>query len=376
MYAKLCYGQAGSIIMKLLIMGESFGCCAAHLKVFGETVQSILVLFFNFKNIVLSNEKFYVFAVFIVILPFVFKENISALKNTSFVGDLSVLIFIASVFVLFIYKLFTKSITSITINLFFRKFSFVNLFNCSTALLEAYYFQAVIFAVYLSLENRKNKTMKKITRQSVLFCTLIYIFTGLLVLLMYGEDTSLSLIKMFRDDLIQHQEKSIYITMLLLCILTSLLISSLFTFPLTFFALKTNFLNLCVIIKKKILFKYQNKTQEGTELTESNEEVAKKEFTAKTETIELTKCGKYTIIFFLYSFVLAVALFADELLTICNFVGSTCSNFVTMLAPTAFLIILSKTNIINSKMLWEKMIFILGILILITFFILEALKFI
>ena len=51
MYAKLCYGQAGSIIMKLLIMGESFGCCAAHLKVFGETVQSILVLFFNFKNI-------------------------------------------------------------------------------------------------------------------------------------------------------------------------------------------------------------------------------------------------------------------------------------------------------------------------------------
>ena len=103
MYAKLCYGQAGSIIMKLLIMGESFGCCAAHLKVFGETVQSILVLFFNFKNIVLSNEKFYVFAVFIVILPFVFKENISALKNTSFVGDLSVLIFIASVFVLFIY---------------------------------------------------------------------------------------------------------------------------------------------------------------------------------------------------------------------------------------------------------------------------------
>ena len=252
----------------------------------------------------------------------------------------------------------------------------MNLFNCSTALLEAYYFQAVIFAVYLSLENRKNKTMKKITRQSVLFCTLIYIFTGLLVLLMYGEDTSLSLIKMFRDDLIQHQEKSIYITMLLLCILTSLLISSLFTFPLTFFALKTNFLNLCVIIKKKILFKYQNKTQEGTELTESNEEVAKKEFTAKTETIELTKCGKYTIIFFLYSFVLAVALFADELLTICNFVGSTCSNFVTMLAPTAFLIILSKTNIINSKMLWEKMIFISGILILITFFILEALKFI
>ena len=76
MYAKLCYGQAGSIIMKLLIMGESFGCCAAHLKVFGEAVQSILVLFFNFKNIVLSNEKFYVFAVFIVILPFVFKENI------------------------------------------------------------------------------------------------------------------------------------------------------------------------------------------------------------------------------------------------------------------------------------------------------------
>lgn len=80
MYAKICYGKMGSIFIKFLIMAESFGCCCAHLKIFGETILSIIKLFFNFNLYILLHEKFYSILVFIFLCPFVIKKEISSLK--------------------------------------------------------------------------------------------------------------------------------------------------------------------------------------------------------------------------------------------------------------------------------------------------------
>ena len=394
MYARLCYGDIGGIVIKFMIMGESLGCCVAHLKIFGETIQSIITLFFNVNNTFLGNGKFYSVLIFLIILPFIFKDNISSLKKPSFLGDLSIVIFMIAIIILFIYKLVSKSLPEFTWEFLFPKFDFIKAFNCATALLEAYYFQAVIFAVYLSLQNRKNKVMKRITKKSLLFCTLLYALMGILCLVMYGEETTESVIGLFRKDLMQAKDNNLYIVILLLSVLSSLLVSSLFTFPLTFFALKLNFLNLCLVIKKRNNKKKINKSrnQPGTELKESILEKSESKL-EMNNSLEMTfpfineqqqkdkdnknisvlpKCIKFLITFVLYLIILILALSANEIIVVCVFVGSTCSNVVTMLAPTLFLIVLSKINIFNTKYLWEKIVFCLGILILITFFVVQT----
>ena len=395
MYARLCYGDFGGIVIKFMIMGESLGCCVAHLKIFGETIQSIITLFFNVDNTLLGNGKFYSMLIFLIILPFIFKDNISSLKKPSFLGDLSIVIFMITIIILFIYKLVSKSLPEFTWDFLFPKFDFIKAFNCATALLEAYYFQAVIFAVYLSLQNRKNKVMKRITKKSLLFCTLLYALMGILCLVMYGEETTESVIGLFRKDLIQAKDNNLYIVILLLSVLSSLLVSSLFTFPLTFFALKLNFWNLCLVIKKRNNKKKANQTrkQTGIELKESIAEVSEAKLEMNNNSLEMTfpfvdeeqqkdkdnksiavlpKCIKYLLTFVLYLIILILALSANEIIVVCVFVGSTCSNVVTMLAPTLFLIVLSKINIFNTKYLWEKTVFCLGILILITFFVVQT----
>lgn len=401
MYAKLCFGQFGSILMKLMIMGESFGCCCAYLQVFGELINKLITLFPIFddnSHPIFKKDKFYSGIIFVIILPLVFLDNISALQKTSFIGDLSVLSFLITIFILFVYNLFHKFPT-LSLELLFPKIEFIKAFKCITALLEAYYFQAVIFALYLSLLNRKNKTMKKITKKSVFICSLVYCLTGLLVLLISQSNSNIttqrtSLIQMIYNDETQikssNTEKA-----LIICILISLLTSSFFAFPLTFFALKTNFLNLCLMIKKKIInHKNSSGKKSNIELTNNEEaiktnneeekekiqknkkeevKITKLDFTGKAEIITLSKCGKYSIIFLLYLLVLLAALSAKEILTICNFVGSTCSNVITMLAPTLFLIKLSKTPIFSCKLIWEKLVFVIGIAILITFFVILSL---
>lgn len=80
MYAKICYGTMGSIFIKFIIMVEAFGCCCVHLQLLGEIILSIIEMFFNFKNGIFLNEKFYSILVFIFLCPFIVKKEISSYK--------------------------------------------------------------------------------------------------------------------------------------------------------------------------------------------------------------------------------------------------------------------------------------------------------
>lgn len=281
MYAKLCFGQFGSIVMKLMIMGESFGCCCAYLQVFGELINKLITFFPIFddnSHPIFKNDKFYSGIIFVIILPLVFLDNINALQKTSFIGDLSVLSFLITIFILFVYKIFHKFPT-LSLELLFPKIEFIKAFKCITALLEAYYFQAVIFALYLSLLNRKNKTMKKITKKSVFICSLVYCLTGLLVLLISQSNSNITTQRTSLIQMIYNDDKQIKSSntekALIICILISLLTSSFFAFPLTFFALKSNFLNLCLMIKKKIIsHRISSSKKSNIELT-NREEIIK-----------------------------------------------------------------------------------------------------
>lgn len=204
--------------------------------------------------------------------------------------------------------------------------------------------------------------MKRVTQQSLKFCTMIYIVTGICCVLMYSDKTNESIIINFREDIVKYKGKSYFAITILLISQFALLVSSLFNFPFTFYALKTNFINLYIMIMKKI--------KQGNKKNIKNNQLTNKEIKHDN----LTTVGSISRIilnFLLYFFILLIVLLTDHLITLCTFVGSTCSNAIILLAPHAFLIKLSNTPIFSFQKIIEKLIFIFGIFNLIGFIYVE-----
>ena len=106
MFAKIAYGSAGSLIIKVIIIINNFGICCAYLKIFGDTASNLANVFLDKDSFFVTNwhNYIYVILIFCVMGTLIFKENLDSLKSISFLGVAGVIIFFVCLIIIFFYK--------------------------------------------------------------------------------------------------------------------------------------------------------------------------------------------------------------------------------------------------------------------------------
>jgi amino acid permease len=273
MFAKICYGRAGSIFIKVIIIVNAFGLCCAYFRIFGETAHTLIGVFTDDKDsyfLTNYNNYFYVLIIFSIMLFLIFKENIDSLKGASILGVIAISIFFVCLLIIFFYKVAKGEIAKFESEMLWPNGDSMEIISYLPTVFLAFTFQFNIFPIYFTLKNRSNKEMMKATTCGVIFCFVIYIITGIVGFLMYGYTLKDTILAALAQNAESAKGSDSFIIVVLVIVNIAFLISATMSIPLMFFSLKKNFLN-TVIFCKKIIKKQPPVSVGDEELNTQNE---------------------------------------------------------------------------------------------------------
>ena len=344
-YSKLSFGTSGTVIMMLTMICNCFFVCCIYFKLFGNILRTLLLIFIPDKGQIYLKEEFLLIVIFFILLPLMFKKDISALSKFALIGIISIIIFICSLIIIFFFKLYNNEIAPLKESQFEINGSFKEIFESSTAIINSFSFHSNVFPIYLPLKPRSTLNMIKATSYATVTTSFIYILTGILGFLIYRENINDFLLKYFINDILTYlKTNKIMVCVLIICEV-GFFISTCLSMPLLFFACKSHFFNLVRFIKKK--FSKKEKLTSG--LIDNKE---------KRNT--LSSFGKNIVIIIIYSSMLILAITVDKIIIIDNIVGSTACNIVTFLAPATFYLKFGKEKLYSIPKLMAILFLILG----------------
>jgi amino acid permease len=371
MYAKLCFGTFGTFFIKFAIVMLTFGGSCIFLRIFGDVFYSLVSLLLpeNLpKDSFYLSKNFYVIVIFFVIMPLMFKEDITALKKFSFIGVLSIFIFLVAMVIVFFYKLFNNEIEAFSASMLWPNGTKIQMFTATTALMDSFTFQMNTFPIYLPLKPRTSKNMVKATFISTLIAWVMYFVTGILGFAMYRDRLNDVILGYFKEDIIVYKKQNIIISGILFISIAAYFISALLTMPIMFFALKKNLITLIGFVEKKFKKKATNKDiEENTTLQATM---------VNTQVVMASVQGvkKFLITLITYVVTLLCTLCVTKIIVINNIVGSTVTNMITMISPATFYLLLEKSKNSCCNKIIARIIFIYGFTILTTFITIEVRK--
>ena len=375
-YAKFSLGKIGIIIIKSTIIFGTFFDCIIFLKILSGITKIFVTIFLEKNDSIFFKDYFYSILIFLFLLPLMFKNDISALTRTSSIGVFNIFIFIISLIIVFLIKYFkeinpSKKISFKTEMLYFNKESNLNyIFYATQSLLLSFNFQTNFFPLYLSLKPRKSNNIIYATIISLIITIIIYILTSILGYLMYGNNINDIIIIYFGQDINYYLNKNKVIVIFLVISEFTLFLSASLSMPIFFFSLKNNVLNLIKSIIKYYI-NNNNNNKESIELIDIKEEDLNKKILEKNvKKFDINKY-KHFLTFLIYFSILIFTIFFNKILVIEGIVGATYNNILVIIAPSYFLIKLDKKNKFPFLKFIAKLIFIIGILVLITFFYLQ-----
>ena len=375
-YAKFSLGKIGIIIIKSTIIFGTFFDCIIFLKILSGITKIFVTIFIEKNDSIFFKDYFYSILIFLFLLPLMFKNDISALTRTSSIGVFNIFIFIISLIIVFLIKYFkeinpSKKISFKTEMLYFNKESNLNyIFYATQSLLLSFNFQTNFFPLYLSLKPRKSNNIIYATIVSLIITIIIYILTSILGYLMYGNNINDIIIIYFGQDINYYLNKNKVIVIFLVISEFTLFLSASLSMPIFFFSLKNNVLNLIKSIIKYYI-NNNNNNKESIELIDIKEDDLNKKILEKNvKKFDINKY-KHFLTFLIYFSILIFTIFFNKILVIEGIVGATYNNILVIIAPSYFLIKLDKKNKFPFLKFIAKLIFVIGILVLITFFYLQ-----
>lgn len=359
MYAKLSFGSFGTFLMKSAIVMLTFGCCCIYLRIFGDVSQSLVTMFMEKSDKFYFQNNFYVLVVFFVLMPLMFKDDIAALKKFSFIGVLSVFIFLGSMVIVCIYKFINNEIEPFQSDMLVPDGTRLQIFSTATALLDSFTFQMNTFPIYLPLKPRSSRNMIKASSIAIISTGIIYAITGLLGFTMYRRRLENVVLVYFKEDVQKYKDTNIFITGVLVICMISFFISALLSMPIIFFALKKNLITLIQFVQKKLRSTKEKEKEEKTMAASL----------VNTQVImgSVGSGKKFFITLIAYCTVCFTTLCVDKIIVINNIVGATVTNFITMIAPTMFFMKLGKASCCSCDKIVAQFIFTIGFGVLITF---------
>lgn len=253
MFAKITYGAAGSLLVKIIIIINNFGMCCAYFRIFGETSHNLAAVFFDKTSFFVNNWNnfFYILIIFTIMSVLIFKNNLDSLKSASFLGVTGISIFFICLVIIFFYKLSNNLIEEFDSSILWPSGSFLDIVGVLPTIFLAFTFQFNAFPVYFSLRKRTNQEMVKSTFSAISFCCVLYLITGFLGYYMYRKKLQDTILQALTLDVEAYKDSDNFLIVILLIVNIAFLVSSTMSIPLMFFSLKNNFINAIIFCKKK-----------------------------------------------------------------------------------------------------------------------------
>lgn len=354
LYARLAYGTFGTVALRIVFVLKNFCSACVRMKVFGNLSQSLMLIFLKISGLrevpddqepqeFYLQKSFFILVVFVLMMPLMFKNDVSALKKFNFLGVYSVYFFVFSLVIVSIYKYFKKELLEFDKSMLYPTISVMGIINCVTALFDAFSFHANIFPIYLTMKNRTSRKMTHSSIQANCITSTLYLLSGICGFVMFRKDLNKDVFRNFKNDIIYYREKNIFISFLLFLSLIGFFISALFGFPIIFFSLKNNSYNFVMLIKKTIQKKDVDKKKDDKKKNDIEQEFIEEIKEMKKESKNEQSCfRRYVFTLICYTIVLLMTLKVDSVIALNSLAGSTFGNVINILAPAMFLLHFSK----------------------------------
>jgi len=360
-YSKLAMGSVGTVLCKLAILIRSISLCCVLLKILGNIIRTLLLIFFNeYADKYYLDSKFLLIVFGVLITPLMIQKDISGIAKFTFLGIYSITYLFASLVILFIYKYTNNEILPKEQRMLYPNGSAFEMFKCFGSYLNAYLFQVNVFPIYLPLHPRTTKNMITSTAIGTMLSSVIYISFGVIGFTIYRYNINGTLLVYVGDDLINFIKTNKYMAALLIIFEVAFIINTTISTALNFFVAKSECVSIAKLILKKIQGKKLDDSVSGTPLVsldESGISIEKPGRKGSEENI-LNDRSQNLIAFVAYLITIFIGYYSDNIITIDNFNGSTVNNYLSVMLPALFFMILSPPG----KLYCEKFIAILIIL--------------
>jgi amino acid permease len=349
-YSKLTMGLVGTITCKICVIIRSFSLCCVLLKILGKIIRTLLLIFFNeYKDRFFLNSEFLLVVFALLITPMMLQKDISGVAKFTFLGIYSIGFLFVSLVILFIFKIIQGEIKPLQPEMLYSSGDFFRKFKSFGSYLNAYLFQVNVFPIYLPLHPRNTKNMLKATIIGATLSMVIYLCFGAIGFIIYRYDINDTLLTYLGDDLIQYLKTNKMMAGLLILFEIAFIANTTISTMLNFFTGKSGLIAFVKFILKNI--KKKGKENNGIPLVEMNEQGDSLEIKENLENEDILSDGHKTVITLLaYIVVIFVGYASQNIISIDNFNGSTVNNYLSVMLPALFFIILSR----KSKFSFEK----------------------
>ena len=340
-YSKLTMGLTGSLICKIAVIIRSFTLCCVLLKILGKIIRTLLLIFFNeYRDKFYMNAEFLLVVFSILITPIMLQKDFSGVAKFTFLGIYSILFLIFSLIVLFLFKIAQNEIKPLETQMLYTSGDFFKKFKCFGSYLNAYLFQVNCFPIYLPLHPRNSKNMMKSTLLGTIFSSVIYISFGIIGFIVYRYDINDTLLTYLGDDLIKYLKTNKPMGALLIVFELAFIANTTISTMMNFFVGKSNLINLV-----KFLMRYVRQKRREQNNGQQLEDLDEKGISLKSNEVQehdLSDFNQTLIALFAYLIVVFVGYASENIISIDNFNGSTVNNFLSVMLPALFFIIISR----------------------------------
>ena len=361
-FSKITMGSAGTISCKIAILIRSVSLCCVLLKILGNIIRTMLLIFFSEYG-----DKFYLNASFLLIIfaliitPLMIQKDISGIAKFTFLGIYSIIYLFASLVILFIYKYINQQILPNETKMLHHSGTLFEMFKCFGSYLNAYLFQVNVFPIYLPLHPRTTRNMMISTFIGTSLSTVIYISFGIIGFSIYRYNINGTLLVYLGDDLIEYvKTRNIPMSILLIIFEIAFIINTTISTALNFFVAKSECIGLVKLMLKKIQGKKSDESISGTPLVslDENGNAIDKPGRKDSEEIILNETSQTLLTIATYAVTIIIGYYSDSIIAVDNFNGSTVNNYLSVMLPPLFFIIISR----KKNFSFEKIIAILLIL--------------
>lgn len=334
-FSKLALGLPGTILVKGFILLTMALVTGIYLIILGDSFRTVLLLFF--KDSIYCSKPVIITAISIIILPFMFSEQITGVKKFASFATINVFIFLGFLITCFVYKIYAGEVVSPNIDMLKPKGTFVEILICFGSIFSAFSFQVSFFPIYLPMKPRNTNSIYKAYFLAAGVVTVLYAITGTIGYFIYGDRLNDSLLIFFREDIIQHiKQKDYFVAVILLLSTISFFVSCTISLPLIFFPSKENFSGLVYLVYKKLFGKKKIEEQE----LENVDDIGESKNEKKEDKLSSTQKKIFTTI--LFALIYLSSIFTTKIVFLEEFIGAFAVNYVNFMAPGLFFLIFSR----------------------------------
>ena len=406
--AHAAMGDKGYIFTNIMIIINNFGLCCVYFRVVADTIQNIIGGYVSKDNFFVNNwHNFLYILIILVIMSFViWTKDFKKFEKTSFLGMIGIIIYFIILIALFIYKISKGFKPYYSLDSYFISGEFTNILICLPSVFLSFSFQFNLFPIYSGLINRTHTEILKVTKFSIIFCFILYIFSGIIGFLIYGDTLNDTILNAFLTE-IQDEKSDVNIKILLIISNVGFLLCAITSIPLVYFTLIENFFSTYKFIlknKKKKNIEMENEdeinkitniqslgindeekenvdtTPEITNNTDSGNETETKTERTNSESTEnsideknknkkikinITKKEEIIISIILYITIGGITILIPKLKSMFNIVGSTAANSIQFIIPCMMIIGLKEKSKKLVNLILVKILLVFGIVSLI-----------